>query len=261
MAQPIALTIAGSDPSGGAGIQADLKVFHQHRIYGASVITLLTVQNTKSVSRVQVMEPELVAEQLDAVTSDLRVNSAKTGALGSVKVIERVADAAAAFTFPLIVDPVMISKHGSPLMEPAAVEVMIAKLLPAAFLVTPNLSEAERITGQRVSSLEDMRAAAVKIRNLGSKHVLIKGGHLHGTSVDLLLFEDEFLEYPAERIETRNTHGTGCVFSAAITANLARGLALPQAVECAKKFVTEAIRTNPEIGSGWGPTNMFSDID
>ena len=251
----IALTIAGSDPSGGAGIQADLKTFHQFGVYGEAAITLLTVQNTRTVSAVHCLEPALVTAQVEAVLADLPPHAAKTGALGNPAVVEAVADLAAGFTFPLVVDPVMISKHGAPLIAEAAREALLTKLLPYATLVTPNLHEAAALTGLEVATPDAMREAAQRLHVATGASVLIKGGHLEGIAMDILLHADTFHEYPAERIDTIHTHGTGCTYSAAITACLALGQPLPQAVAHAKAFITEAIRTNPGLGGGCGPVN------
>lgn len=255
MSVPVALTIAGSDPSGGAGIQADLKTFHQFGVYGEAVITLITVQNTTGVEAVECLPPELVRRQVQAVVADIPPAAAKTGALGDAGIVRAVAELAAGFAFPLVVDPVMISKHGAPLLAGDAREAVIRELLPAAFLVTPNLHEAAALAGFPVNSLEDMRRAAERIRQLGPRAVLIKGGHLPEMAVDLLLLEGDVREFPAHKIDTPHTHGTGCTYSAAITALLARGLDLPKAVRHAKEFITEAIRTNPGLGRGSGPVN------
>lgn len=255
---PIALSIAGSDPSGGAGIQADLKTFHQFGAYGEAVITLLTVQNTREVARVQVMSPGLVSDQIQAVIRDIPPGAAKTGALGNAEMIQVVATQARHFRFPLVVDPVMISKHGAPLLAAEAIAVLKQQLLPCCFLVTPNLHEAGALIGKEIQTLEDMREAAHAIAALGPKAVLIKGGHLEMDADDLLLCEGCLHAYSSTRIDTPHTHGTGCTFSAAITACLARGMALPDAVGAAKRYITEAIRTNPGLGSGNGPVNHFA---
>jgi hydroxymethylpyrimidine/phosphomethylpyrimidine kinase len=251
----VALSIAGSDPSGGAGIQADLKTFHQFGVYGEAVVTLLTVQNTTGVSRVEVLDPGLVLAQLEAAVSDIPPQAAKTGALGNARVVEAVAEAAAGFRFPLVVDPVMISKHGAPLIGKDAHEALLARLLPRAALITPNLAEAAALTGIAVDSLETMREAALRLNQLTGAAVLVKGGHLAGSAVDILLLDEYFHELEAPRIETAHTHGTGCTYSAAITAGLASGAALLEAVSAAKEFVSEAIRTNPGLGHGAGPVN------
>ncbi len=257
---PVALTIAGSDPSGGAGIQADLKTFQQFGAYGEAVITLLTVQNTVRVSRVEVMPPELVIEQLAAVLEDIPPAAAKTGALGSAAVVRAVARAAAAFAFPLVVDPVMVSKHGLPLLPGEAVQVIREELLPHAALVTPNVPEAEALAEMPIRGRDDMRRAAARIHALGARAVLIKGGHAAGDATDLLFEGAEYREFPAPRVETPHTHGTGCTYSAAITAGLASGLPLAEAVARAKRFIAEAIRTNPGLGHGCGPVNHFAEV-
>jgi hydroxymethylpyrimidine/phosphomethylpyrimidine kinase len=256
MAVAVALTIAGSDPSGGAGIQADLKTFHQFGVYGEAVITLLTVQNTERVSRVECMPPDLVREQILAVVQDIRPGAAKTGALGNREIVEAVAEAAAGFDFPLVVDPVMVTKHGAPLMDQAARQAVRRLLVPRAFLLTPNLAEAEALTGLEVSTPAGMRAAAEHLVQAGAKAVLVKGGHLDGDPLDILLFEGQWREFPAPRLQTKHTHGTGCAYSAAIAAGLAKGVPLVAAVEAAKRFVTEAICTNPGLGRGSGPINL-----
>lgn len=257
---PIALTIAGSDPSGGAGIQADLKTFHQFGCYGEAVITLLTVQNSLRVSRVEVMPPELVLQQLDAVLEDMPPAAAKTGALGSGAMVEAVARTAASFAFPLVVDPVMVSKHGRALLPDDAVRAVRERLLPCASLVTPNVPEAEALTGIAIRNLDDMRRAACRIREMGALAVLIKGGHLEGDATDLLFDGAEWRELPAPRIATRHTHGTGCTYSAAIAAGLAHGIALGDAVAQGKRFIDAAIRSNPGLGRGSGPVNHFAEV-
>lgn len=250
-----ALSIAGSDPSGGAGIQADLKTFHQFGVYGEAAITLLTVQNTVGVTRVECMASALVVEQIQAVVADIPPAAAKTGALGNAEIIRAVAELAASFRFPLVVDPVMISKHGAALLAADAIEILKTRLLPHAFLVTPNLEEAGMLTGLEVRDVPSMRAAAERILRLGPQAVLVKGGHLAGDAIDILLNQGERTELTARRIQTGNTHGTGCTYSAAITASLAAGCDLPAAVSRAKDYITEAIRTNPRLGSGAGPVN------
>ncbi|MCB0322844.1 MAG: bifunctional hydroxymethylpyrimidine kinase/phosphomethylpyrimidine kinase [Bdellovibrionales bacterium] len=254
---PIALTIAGSDPSGGAGIQADLKVFHQHGVYGMSVITLLTVQNTVNVEQVQVLDSALVSDQLAAVLDDIPPQAAKTGALGAAPVIAAVSRAATHFRFPLVVDPVMVSTHGAALLESDAIKVVLDELLPAALLITPNMDEAALLTDRPVKDLEQMIVAAEQLRARGAQNVLIKGGHLPHEACDVLL-TDELTLLPSPRIETPHTHGTGCALSAAITANLACGVPLPEAVLHAKSFISEAIETNPQLGHGRGPLNFFA---
>ena len=257
---PVALTIAGSDPSGGAGIQADLKTFHQFGVYGEAVITLLTVQNTKRVSRVECLDPELVRQQAEAVLEDIPPVAAKTGALGNTAIIETVAKLWRGLSIPLIVDPVMISKHGAPLIAEEARAALVELLIPCAALVTPNLHEAAALAGFPVDSLDSMKRAAEKILGFGCGAVLVKGGHLEGSATDVLLSGGQFLVLEAERIDTIHTHGTGCTYSAAITALLASGVAIEEAVRRAKKFIAAAIRTNPGLGSGSGPVNHFADL-
>jgi hydroxymethylpyrimidine/phosphomethylpyrimidine kinase len=253
LAKPVALTIAGSDPSGGAGIQADLKTFHQFGVYGEAAITLITVQNTRGVERIECLAPDLVADQIRAVISDIPPGAAKTGALGNRCIIEAVAGLAAGFPFPLVVDPVILSKHGAALLEADAVDALKTRLLPYTYLLTPNLEEAALLTGAEVRNVGDMRKAAENLAALGPRAVLVKGGHLGGDAIDVLFHHGEFREFTSPRIATRNTHGTGCTLSAAITASLASAYDLPEAVERAKRFVTAAIRSNPGFGAGAGP--------
>jgi hydroxymethylpyrimidine/phosphomethylpyrimidine kinase len=255
-----ALTIAGSDPSGGAGIQADLKTFHQFGVYGEAVITLVTVQNTRSVTRVELLPADLVVQQIEAVVTDLAPAAAKTGALGNEQIVESVGELAAAFPFPLVVDPVMISKHGARLMSAAAQSVMKKKLLPYASLVTPNIPEAEALTEMRIASEDEMIEAARRILDCGCKAVLLKGGHRAGEATDVLVSGDSVERLSGARIETRHTHGTGCTYSAAITAGLAKGEPLIDAVRSAKAFIQRAIETAPGLGQGCGPVNHFATV-
>ncbi len=254
----IALTIAGSDPSGGAGIQADLKTFHQMGAYGQAVISLITVQNSHGVQRVEILDPALVIEQLNAVLTDAPPAAAKTGALGNRAMVEAVAQAAERFTCPLVVDPVLISKHGSVLLDESAIEVVRDVLVKRAFLLMPNLAEAETLTGLGVKTVDGMKKAAEWLAKLGAKNVLVKGGHLEGDAVDVLLANGEMHEFRVDRVDTKHTHGTGCTYSAAVTAGLARGFDLVEAVGLAKRYVTEAIATAPGIGGGVGPVNHFA---
>ena len=248
---PVALTIAGSDPSGGAGIQADLKTFHQLGVYGTAAITLITVQNSTRFSRIEVLDPALVGEQIDAVLEDTPPQAIKTGALGNAAVMEAIA--AGKFTCPLVVDPVMIGKHGGCLTEGTGWR----DLLRRATLVTPNLAEAAELAGFAVENPAQMRDAASRIAESGVGAVLIKGGHLEGDALDILLANGVFTEFRSERTVSRHTHGTGCTYSAAITAFLALGLPLQEAVRRAKRFITEAIRSAPGLGSGAGPVNHW----
>jgi hydroxymethylpyrimidine/phosphomethylpyrimidine kinase len=257
---PVALTIAGSDPSGGAGLQADLKTFHQFGVYGEAVVTLVTAQNSVRVSRVEVLPARLVLDQLEAVLEDIPPAAAKTGALGSLEVVEAVAGLAAAFRFPLVVDPVMVSKHGRPLLSEEGVRAVRERLLPAAALVTPNAPEAEQLTGIAIRGPEDVRRAAIRLRALGARAALIKGGHLAEGAADAFFDGETWREFPAPRLQTPHTHGTGCTYSAAIAAGLALGWPLAEAVARAKRYLHEAIRTSPGLGRGAGPVNHHAAV-
>ena len=251
----VALTIAGSDPSGGAGIQADLKTFHQFGAYGTSVVTLLTVQNTLRVGEIRILEASFVGDQLDAVLEDIPPHAAKTGALGSAAIIRLIGARATRFDFPLVVDPVMISKHGAPLLAEEAWSALVEHLIPRAFLVTPNLHEAGVLAAMEVSDIVTMEKAAERIAALGARAVLVKGGHLADKAVDVLYWGGDMRHFSAPRIETKHTHGTGCTYSAAITAGLAAGSDLPEAVRAAKRFISAAIQSSPGLGKGYGPVN------
>lgn len=253
----MALTIAGSDPSGGAGIQADIKTFHQFGVYGEAALTLLTVQNTQGVSRVEVLAPDLVIQQIEAVLADIPPAAAKIGALGSMEVVEAVAELAGSFVFPLVVDPVMIGKHGTRLLSPAAEQSLKQKLLPRAFLLTPNIPEAEALTGMTIRSEEEMQRAAERLRDLGCHAVVVKGGHREGDAVDILSAPGMSRRFSFPRIAARHTHGTGCTYSAAITAGLALGQSLEEAVTLARQFIQSAIESAPGLGGGQGPLNHF----
>lgn len=259
---PVALTIAGSDPSGGAGIQADLKTFHQFGVYGEAVITLLTAQNTRCGGRVELLPAGLVMEQLQAVLEDIPPAATKTGALGSAEIVGALARAVDTFDFPLVVDPVLTGKRGQVLLDSSAVTALRDDLLPRAALITPNVPEAETLAGLAIRGPEEMRRAAEILRGMGARAVLIKGGHLEANAkmLDVLLDGGEWHEFPAPRLETRNTHGTGCTYSAAITAGLACGRTLPAAVARAKQYLHEAIRTAPTLGSGCGPLNHHAPL-
>jgi hydroxymethylpyrimidine/phosphomethylpyrimidine kinase len=256
----VALTIAGSDPSGGAGIQADLKTFHQHGCYGCAVVTLLTVQNTRSVQRVEVLPGRLVGEQLEAVLQDMTPGAAKTGALGSVDVVEAVAERIKSHPLALVVDPVLSSKHGAELASEPARQALVERLLPLASLVTPNLDEASAISGRPVRTLDEARDAARAINDMGAGAVLIKGGHLAGDAVDVLCAKGEMTDFRADRIDTPHTHGVGCTLSAAITAWLSRGRPLSEAIHRAKAWLSTAIATSPGVGRGWGAVNHLAPL-
>jgi hydroxymethylpyrimidine/phosphomethylpyrimidine kinase len=254
---PRALTIAGSDSGGGAGIQADLKTFQAHGVWGMSAITAVTVQNTKGVSGFQEVSPETVGDQIRAVVTDIGVDAAKTGMLASVPIIEAVAEAVAETGVPnLVVDPVFVSKHSHPLLNEDAVGALRERLLPLAAMVTPNLPEAAGLAGFPVQGPEEMERAGRAILDLGPTAVLVKGGHLEGGDAsDLLITADGAEWIRGGRIDTPHTHGTGCVLSASMAAHLARGEDLVDAVRKGKDFVTGAIRAALEIGEGIGPVD------
>ncbi len=255
---PRALTIAGSDSGGGAGIQADLKTFSAFRVYGASVLTAVTAQNSIGVHGVVNLAPEFVARQLDAVLGDIGTDAAKTGMLSTAAIIRTVAERLAAHGVErLVVDPVMIAKSGDPLLEPDARQALVEAILPRALVVTPNLHEAAALAGFPVSDLEEMEAAARRIHALGPRWVLVKGGHLKGDAIDLLFDGRTLSRVAAERVPTPHTHGTGCTYSAAIAAGLARGAPVPEAVAEAKRYVTAAIRAGFPLGRGVGSLRHF----
>lgn len=258
------LTIAGSDPGGGAGIQADLKSFHANGVYGLSVVTAVTAQNTREVRQTFELPADLIESQIDAVFDDFDVSAVKTGMLSSERVVNAVADRLAEIRAPnVVVDPVMVSSTGVDLLEPQAVRGLKERLLPLAALVTPNLREARILAGAPVETLEHAKAAARVIFDAGPGAVLVKGGHLSDSNfaADVLYDGSDVTVFSRERIPARNTHGTGCTLSAAIAANLARGRSLREAVKDAKSYTTEAIRHGLSIGRGPGPTHHFYSFD
>ncbi len=260
-APSIALTIAGSDSGGGAGIQADLKTFHQHGVYGTSAITLVTAQNSVGVQSVELLPAGMVRAQIESVAGDFRPAAVKTGALGSVEIVEAVAAEISRHGLrPLVVDPVLVSKHGDPLLAARAIDALRCALLPLATLLTPNLPEvAALLGGGALESERDIEAAARALLALGPGAVLIKGGHAAGPEAADLLFDGRTVTWlRAPRVETRHTHGTGCSYSAAITARLARGESLGAAVAAAKQWLTRAIATAPGLGRGHGPINHWT---
>ena len=258
MSIPKVLTIAGSDSGGGAGVQADLKTFSAYRVFGMSVITAVTAQNSLGVQSVEYLPPALVASQLSSVLDDLGADAAKCGMLGTEGIIRVVADGLRAHAVErLVVDPVMAATSGDALLEAGAVRALTTQLLPLALVVTPNLPEAETLAAMPVSSRTDMEEAARRIHKLGPRHVLVKGGHLKGDAVDLLYNGREFTAFQAPRVESDNTHGTGCTFSAAIAAALAQGRPLAEAVRDAKAYVTRAIREGFPLGRGAGVLRHF----
>ncbi|MBP2655208.1 MAG: phosphomethylpyrimidine kinase [Firmicutes bacterium] len=253
-----ALTIAGSDSSGGAGIQADIKSFSANGVFGMSVITAVTAQNTQGVIAVQDIDEEIIAKQIAAIFDDIKVNAVKIGMVSRSETIHTVAAGLKTYhAGNVVVDPVMISKSGCHLLRPEAIESLISELLPLATVATPNIPEAEEITGTKIVSLTDMENAAKAIHQLGPKYVLLKGGHREDNATDIL-FDGKSFEYlESPRIATKNTHGTGCTLSSAIAANLAQNYSVLDAVKLAKEYITTAIEHSLSIGNGVGPTNHF----
>jgi len=254
------LTIAGSDSCGGAGIQADLKTFSAHKAFGMSVITAVTAQNTQGVLAVQDISPEIIQKQIEAIFEDISVDAVKIGMVSKTETIKIIAETLSKYPVQnLVVDPVMISKSGFDLLKPEAKEALIKYLLPMATVVTPNLPEAEVITGMKVNSLEEMKEAAEKIYEMGPQYVLVKGGHLEGEAVDILYDGADFMYYNSPRINTKNTHGTGCTLSSAIASNLGKGFPIAEAIENAKRYITSAIEKSFSIGKGVGPVHHFHE--
>lgn len=252
----MALTIAGTDSGGGAGVTADLKTFEAHGVWGACAVVAVTAQNTLGVSAFEVLSPTLVRQQIDAVAGDVGVDAAKTGMLATAEVVTAVATAWRAVGAPLVVDPVFVSKHGDTLLAGDAVSALREHLLAVATVVTPNLPEAAALSGVEITDRDDMEEAARCLAGFGAATVMVKGGHLPGeASPDLVLSGGEVTWLDADRIPGRHTHGTGCVLSAAITAELARGMEPADACVAAKRFVEKAIAAGVELGGGVGPVN------
>lgn len=256
-----ALTIAGSDCSGGAGIQADLKTFSAHGVFGMSVIVSVVAENTSRVISTEDISPKVIREQLQAVFEDMPVDAVKVGMLSSTQCMQAVADGLEEYnpTY-VVIDPVMIAKGGHALMQPDALDMLKKRILPLAYVLTPNIPEAEAITGFKIQTEEDIKKAAVTIHKMGAKNVLIKGGHLQGDACDILFDGINFLTYTTKRIPTKNTHGTGCTLSSAIAANLANGCSLQEAVKKSKAYVTTAIEHALPLGKGHGPTHHFYEL-
>lgn len=258
---PVALTIAGSDSGAGAGIQADLKAFSANRVFGTTAITAVTAQNTQLVEASQSVDPDLVRTQIHAVISDFIVRAAKTGMLATSEIVNVVADFAEKGAFEkLVVDPVLVSSTGTRLLDRSAESAYLDRLIPKATLVTPNLAEVKTLIGKLPTNLEEMIAAAREFKKMGARYVLIKGGHLKGTeSTDIFYDGQTILKLSAPRIQTDNTHGSGCTLSAAITANLAKGLDVTEAVKEAKIYITRTIKAGSlwQLGSGHGPVDQF----
>lgn len=255
------LTIAGSDCSGGAGIQADLKTFSAHGVFGMSVIVSVVAENTSRVVDIQDITPEIIEKQIDAVFEDIEVDAVKVGMLSTPECMRAVAGKLRQYKPEhVVIDPVMYAKNGCPLMDPSAVDALIETILPLADVLTPNIPEAERITGMEIRYVTDMEAAARKIHDMGSKTVVVKGGYAIGNALDVLFEGKQMYHFETQRIATKNTHGTGCTFSSAIASQLALGMDICKAVEKAKAYVTTAITHSLAIGKGCGPTHHFYEL-
>ena len=253
-----ALTIAGSDCSGGAGVQADLKTMSALGVFGMSVIVSVVAENTARVLSIEDISPKVIADQIDAVFEDIPPDAVKVGMLSTPACMEAVAAGLKKYRpRHVVIDPVIYAKNGSPLMQESAISALRSAVLPLATLLTPNIPEAEKLAGMEISSEADMREAARRIQALGPQNVLVKGGHAQGEARDILLCGEDFHIFASRRIPTKNTHGTGCTLSSAIAAYLARGEALPEAVRKAKEYVTGAIEHALPLGHGCGPTHHF----
>ena len=255
------LSIAGSDCSGGAGIQADLKTFSAHGVFGMSAIVSVVAENTSRVISIEDVSPKVIEDQIDAIFEDIEVDGVKIGMLSQESSMKSVAKKLRQYEpVNVVVDPVMYAKNGCALMNPECIGTLIEEIIPLADLITPNIPEAEEIAKMNIKNIDDMKKAAIVIHEMGCKYVLIKGGHSEGEPIDVLYDGDEFYYYTAERIDTKNTHGTGCTYSSAITSNLALGMSIDEAVDKAKEYVTTAIRHSLEIGKGHGPTHHFYEL-
>ncbi|MGC8999071.1 MAG: bifunctional hydroxymethylpyrimidine kinase/phosphomethylpyrimidine kinase [Candidatus Bathyarchaeia archaeon] len=258
---PVAITIAGSDSGGGAGIQADLKTFAALGVHGTVAVTSVTAQNTYDVRAIQDLTPEIVSEQIRAVAEDFGIDAGKTGMLHTEEIIKAVASEVSKYNFPLVVDPVMVAKSGAPLLKPEAINALKKHLLPLATVVTPNKFEAERLSSVKIKSLKEVEVAAEEISKMGPKAVVVKGGHLEGVEVtDILYYKGKFWRFTSPRLDAKTIHGTGCSFSAAIAAGLARKMDVPEAVKNAKNFVASSIKFGLKIGKGYGPVNPMAHL-
>ena len=256
---PCSLTIAGTDPSGGAGIHADLKTFQELKSYGMSVITSVVAQNTTGIQDIHHVPLDMIEQQLDSVTTDMPLHAFKTGMIANIDMMKIVVNKIETLNAPYVMDPVMVATSGDSLIEENARDFLREQLLPLTTVVTPNIPEAEYLTGEKIETFEDMKQAAVHIvENFGAGATLVKGGHMKGEAIDFLYDGSNIHTYTAKRINTKNTHGTGCTYSAAITAYLSQGLPLDEAVKRAKYFVTQAIQYSFPLGSGSGPTNHWA---
>lgn len=255
------LSIAGSDCSGGAGIQADIKTCSAHGVFGMSVIVSVVAENTSRVIDIQNITPEIIAKQIDAVFEDITVNAVKVGMLSDIECMKVVANKLKEYKpVHIVIDPVMYAKNGCALMQPNAIGTLIENVIPLATVLTPNIPEAEIIAKTKIYTENDMKETAIKICAMGCKNVLIKGGHYIGNAVDILFDGKNFYRFETQRINTKNTHGTGCTLSSAIASNLAIGYDIETAVKKAKEYVTTAIKHSLNIGKGCGPTNHFYEL-
>lgn len=255
------LTIAGSDCSGGAGVQADLKTFSAHGLFGMSVIVSVVAENTKEVISVENISQKVIEDQMDAVFDDIFPEAVKIGMLSTPEVMKSVALKLEEYKPKnIVIDPVMYAKNGFPLMDRENIDALIKYIIPLADLLTPNIPEAEEITKLKIETKEDMEKAAIEISKMGCKSVLIKGGHLKGDALDILYANNEFYYFTNKRIDTKNTHGTGCTLSSAIASNLALGEDITDSVKKGKDYVTIAIENALELGSGNGPTHHFYSL-
>ncbi|WP_058305829.1 bifunctional hydroxymethylpyrimidine kinase/phosphomethylpyrimidine kinase [Gracilibacillus massiliensis] len=253
-----ALTIAGTDPSGGAGIQADLKVFQEREVYGMSVITSVVAQNTLGVQDVQHLSIDFIEKQLDAVLKDIPPQGIKTGMIATVDMMKLIASKLANTNIPYVIDPVMVAKSGDSLMEEESRRVIRDVLIPLATVVTPNVPEAEILVDFNIKSQDDAKKAAkVIVEDLGAQSAVVKGGHLQGEAIDVLYDGEEYYYFKDARFDTKHTHGTGCTFSAVITAELAKGKSIKEAVALGKAYITDAIQYSLQLGNGNGPTNHW----
>lgn len=254
-----ALTIAGTDPTGGAGIQADLKVFQEREVFGMSVVTSVVAQNTEGVRAVQHLDVPFIEQQLDAVLEDITPDAIKTGMIATVEMMELIARKLKNSSIPYVIDPVMVAKSGDSLMDDTSRQVIRETLIPLATVVTPNVPEAEILTGMEIATQADQKLAAKYIvEELGAKAAIVKGGHLTGEETEDILYTDgHYTSYYSERFQTKHTHGTGCTFSAAIAAELAKGKSIEEATSIGKEFIRDAIQFSLEIGKGNGPTNAW----
>ena len=255
------LSIAGSDCSGGAGIQADLKTFSAHGLFGMSVIVSVVAENTVRVIEIQDVRPDMIQKQIDAIFEDIVPDAVKIGMLSGPDCMAAVAEKLREYKpANVVIDPVMYAKNGCPLMDPESVSTLIREIVPFADVLTPNIPEAEKISGIKIQCVEDMKRAAEIIHRMGCRTVLVKGGHAEGDALDILFDGESFSSFSVPRIDTKNTHGTGCTYSSAIASNLALGMSIDRAVERAKAYVTTAIAHALPIGSGNGPTHHFYDL-